>query len=182
MTNKVNLIIFIGLVISGSCIFFGYVISFLFPAAKLFAKISIYGDFSGWFFVFLATISFLIGSASFLFGRIKNFWNNFYPLNIGLTLLGLSFASYNTLQHPFSLITLSFVFAIILALIFHRLALTQYRLFLLLLIISVFIYNSWSGFMGGIIFISLSIASDVSKTIFGSFKGQKKPSSNRVAI
>ena len=160
MLNKINLAIFLGLAISGFCIFFGYLFFLMYPEVTLFAKISVAGDFIGWFFGALAVILFLIGSIMFLLGHIKDYWNTFYPLNIGLTLLGLSFASYNPSQHSPLWIFLTIIFALIISFLLHKSNLIKNRLILPLLTILLFIYNFWSVFIGSIIFIALVLFGD----------------------
>ncbi len=170
MLNKINLVIFLGLVISGFCIIFGYLFFLIYPEVTLFAKISVAGDFIGWFFGALAVILFLIGSILFISGHMENYWNSLYPLNIGFTLLGLSFASYNPNQHQLLWIFFAFIFASIVSLLLHRTSLIKNRLFLPILTVLLFIYSSWSVFIGSIIFIGLSFLSGASKTILGCFK------------
>ena len=169
MLKKINLAVFLGLSISGICIVFGYLFFLMYPEVTIFAKISVAGDFTGWFFGALAVILFLIGSVQFLTGRIENYWNSLYPVNLGLTFLGLCFASYNPSQHPLVWIVLAFILAIIVSLFLHKLNFIKYKTLLPVLTASLFI-NSWSSFIGGIIFITLALLSGASRTILGRFR------------
>jgi hypothetical protein len=173
MLNKINLAIFLGLSISGFFIAFDFLFYLMHQEVTLFAKFAVVAVFTGWFFGALAVILFLFGSILFLSGHMENYWNSLYPLNIGLTLLGLCSFAYNPNQHQPVWIFAAFISALIVSLLLHKLNVIKYKALLPILVVSSFIDDSWSvfgGFIGSIIFISLSFLSGVSKTILGTFK------------
>lgn len=169
MLKKINLVVFVGLAISGFFIFFDFLLSLIYPTVTVLAKFAVAAVFTGWFFGATAVILFLIGSIQFLSGHMEDYWNSLYPVNLGLTIVGLSSFVYNPGQHPLVWIVLAFIFAIIAALFLHKLNLIKYKMLLPALTALLFI-NDWSGFIGGIIFITLGFLSGVSKTILVSFQ------------
>lgn len=161
MLKKINLATFTGLAISGFFIFFDFLFSLIYPQITVLAKLAVAAVFTGWFFGALAGILFLIGSVQFLLGHMENFWNSLYPVNLGLTFLGLCLFAYNPSQHPPVWIFVAFIFALIVSLLLHKLNLIKYKMLLPVLATSLFI-NTWSSFIGGIIFIVLALLSGVS--------------------
>ncbi len=80
--NKVNKIIFVGLISSGLAIIPYFVFNFLlkFNIPFLFG-IFFSGHYFGLWFGIAAIISFLYGSFMYLIGRMNNYWQSLYPIN-----------------------------------------------------------------------------------------------------
>jgi len=140
MLDRINLIVFYGLAISVFCIVGGYLFSLIFPEVTIFGRISAIAVIPGWFSGASAVILFLIGSILFLFGRMENYWNSLYPLNLGLTFLGLCFIAYNPNQHPLIWIFSATMFALVVSLLLHRINIIKYKPFLLILTVLLFVY------------------------------------------
>lgn len=177
MINIINLVIFIGLAISGISMATGFVLVPIYPTVSFFGTMLTIGIFTGWFFGAIAVLSFFMGSFVFLFFSYDKFWDNFYPLNLGMTLLGLWLVSYNPVRYPALWIFATSVSAIICAFVLYKLGLTKQkllrRLLLLILIGLIFLAENWGALIGGVVFISLSCFSGVSRTILSCFEKPK---------
>jgi hypothetical protein len=166
MLLKLNKIILIGLIISGAWLLTGY----LFEQADVldyFAGIFLgVGAYFGLFFGFLAVIFFVVGTSMFLLSRLQNYWKTLFPLNFGLTLLGISFFQYTDFI-PSIWILFAFIFALIISAVLYKTRTIESKWLIILLIVLLFIRGDfWTSFVIGIIFISLAVAQGTIKNSF----------------
>lgn len=168
--DRINLIVFYCLAISGFCIVFGFMFDSIYPEVEIFGRIGAIAVIPGWFSGASAVILFLIGASLFLLGRMENYWNSLYPLNLGLTFLGLCFIAYNPNQHPLVWIFIAVIFAILVSVSLHGINIVKHKWFLSVLTVLLFIYDWWSAFTGAVIFVFLSFLSGASKKIWYSTK------------
>lgn len=124
------------------------------------------GAYFGLFFGFLAVIFFLFGTSMFFLGRLETYWKTLFPLNLGLTLLGISF-----FQHTDSISSIWIFFAIVLALviaaILYKTRVIQSKWLIIPLIVLLFIRGDfWTSFVIGIIFMSLAVVEGAVKNSF----------------
>lgn len=166
MTNKINKIIFIGLIISGSGLILGYILA-KFDSLYYLAGILVgSGAYFGMFFGIFALISFVIGTIMFLTGYMENYWHTFYPLNFGLTLLGGSFFQHNSNIHNASLILIALIASFLTSFILYKINAMKTRWLLVILMAPLFLKSDfWTTFVIGIVFVSLSLAEGTIKTI-----------------
>lgn len=167
MINKLNKLIFIGLIISGA----GLIIGYFFEKSGMLNYIAGVllgtGAYFGLFFGFLAVIFFVIGTSMFFLGRMENFWETLFPLNLGLTLLGISFFQHTDFT-SFLWILFAFFFALAISVILYKTRILQSKWLIILLIIAVLVRGDfWTSFMIGLIFISLAAAQGAIKNSFG---------------
>lgn len=77
------------------------------------------GSYFGWFFGLYSALAYLFASARFAWGRLKGFWSSLYPVNFGLTIIGVSaFGFHTSAEVPFAI--LSAVIAVLAAFLLHR--------------------------------------------------------------
>ena len=127
--NTCNLIIFIGLIISGGSMI-------LMPLIPSLGRLLVVGVFTGYCFGFFAGIVFLISLILHLLGRLENFWLSYIPINFGLTGLGLAIVSWSpSKQLPF----LAFFSSIIIALLISLTGIQKYRIFCLIPLVPIVI-------------------------------------------
>ncbi len=171
---KINFAVLIALLFSGLCIHLGYMFSQINPDVQLYITLALIGVISGPFLLLFAAILLLVGLILSLFGQIQNFWNDLYPLNFGLALLGLSSFNYNPILHPILWLFLSFLFALLISFVIHKYNLIKYKILIFVLFGIIYIDGNWSLFMSSIIFVSLPVFSGVRKTIQEGLNGNKQ--------
>jgi hypothetical protein len=162
--NKVNKVIFIGLSGSGLALLPWFIFNFVFEFNIPFLfGLFFTGHYFGLWFGLAAIISFFYGTFMFMIGRMNNYWQSLYPINFGLTLLGVSMWQYN-LNMPIIWVLATIISAFAITLIIYKVNATKSRWLLVVLIGVTFITENvtgvrfWDTIMMGIIFICLSIA------------------------
>lgn len=159
--DRINVIVFVGLLISGfallSWFFFGFILDFQMPKI-LFGLTAGVGMLLGWFFGACAMIVFVIGTSMFLIGKINDFWQSLYPINFGLTSLGVAVWQYNK-NMPTLWVLATFISAITIAFVLYKTKAIKSRWLLIMLIgMSIIIdMGFWGSFMQGVIFASLAV-------------------------
>lgn len=159
--NKVNKIIFIGLTISGIFSIWGF-IGFLIQKVNFFIGPEAIGMYFGLWFGLLAIASFIYGSIMYLIGRLDNYWQSLYPINFGLTLLGVALWQYN-INMPVLWVLAVIILALTISLILYKADATKSRWLLVVLIGATLITENvtevrfWDTIMIGIIFIYLAV-------------------------
>lgn len=154
-----------GLIVSGMASFCGYLLA-LFDLSTYFAGILLgSGAFFGLFFGASSIISFVYGTSLFLISHMDSYWQSFYPINFGFTLLGIALWQYNFNIHMVWIIT-ALIFALAIAYTLYKTKISKSRWLLIALIALLFINGDfWSSFVIGNIFIALACTQEA-KRIF----------------
>ncbi len=78
-----------------------------------------FSTFVGWFFGVFALIAYVISSSRFLISSLNDFWSTLYPVNFGLTLIGVSIMGMDVKQEMM-LLLLFIVICSIISFLFYR--------------------------------------------------------------
>jgi hypothetical protein len=162
----INLIIFIGLIISGFSLILGCILALLDMFEYLAGILLGSGVYLGLLFAIFAIISFVAGTVILLTGRLDNYWRTLYPLNFGLALLGGSFILYNW---NFSIpgIIAVMVFSLGVSCALYKIKAINTRWLAVILTGALFVKSDfWGALAIGMVFVSLSVAEGAMKKVF----------------
>jgi len=167
MTMKiVNQTVFVVLLLSGMAL----AIAIFFDLSKgdYFLRLAGIATFVGWFFGVFAALAYVVSSARFFMSHLHNFWDSLYPVNFGLTLLGVSIMGMDVKQELMLLLLCVAIFSIV-SFLLYRFGLLSRKAFPLSILALLFLpavptlISIWAYyyFILGVVLIYLSIVANV---------------------
>lgn len=120
--KALNFAVFLGLGAAGIALFAGY--TELAPASSI-SKLFAVGTTLGWLFSVGSVGLYIVGALVHLLGKMPAFWKRLFPVNLGVTVLGITFLSFQPELWTFWL--LGVLAGAALAVTCRRLALVPWR-------------------------------------------------------
>ena len=161
-----NVFIFFGLILSGTAMVLGYFGAEYDQYVSFVGLLMGYGAFFGWFAVFFAVISFVIGYTLLLLGKVSDFWATLYPLNLGFAILIGTFVKYVGVA-SLLLVVVVFLITISLAFVIFKTNAVKRKLFPLAVVLLVFVGDHFiSFFIAGVILRTFAIMGGSMRTTY----------------
>lgn len=156
--NRVNRLILLILLLSGRALVLLVSLGEKISDAQSFigwllASVSIVGWFGG----VTALLLFLIGAAQHAINKLPTFWRTLYPINLGLTFLGIALTLFDPKETFYSIMCASI--SVVVALLIYYLGALRWRL-LPFIVASLTLmpgYLYWTALVAGVGFLALSI-------------------------
>jgi hypothetical protein len=140
--NTLGFILFLGLIATGSALIIGLVGHSDGLPTGLISTLLAIGTVGGWFFGLLASFTFVVATLMHLIGRMPNYWQTFFPVNVGLTVLGVDFLWFRPESEIFVVWASGFVTGLVSAMALYLLHAPTWRILpiglILLLVLSQF--------------------------------------------
>ena len=137
--KTVNIAVALGLLVSGSALVVGYLFVLMGTDSKWTSLLFSVGTLFGWLFGVAAILLFVTTTVSFLAGYFTNYWSSLYPVNMGLTVLGITSMGFR--PDVAGLWMLAIVVGLLISMAFHRFRLGSLRLLPVLIALPLLLPN-----------------------------------------